>query len=346
MKVLNTPSKSFVFFLISLLSLAVSAWEPASAASTDPKFVEGAKKEGRLDWWTTANQEVAKKVTDAFMKKYPFVKANYWRSGTLGLNNKVMMEAQVGRQSWDVLTQSPLFFTEMQQRQLIAPYDSPERSMISDDLKDRDAKWTAIYVLPYGLGFNTDMVKRKDVPKTYNDLLLPKWKGKNISVDTQAFTMLIGLMHAWGREQAIAYFKKLAAQDPVPGRGNTRRTQAVAAGEFPLVIAFTNSIEDAKSKGAPIDWVHLEPVVLQPQPTMLGRQATHPNAGRLFIDFLLSKEGQTVFQSLRFITTRRDVRPIPPRLIEGYKRVVLHPDLLKNAREDLKLYRSILGIPY
>jgi ABC-type Fe3+ transport system substrate-binding protein len=312
----------------------------------DSKIIEAAKKEGELIWWSTIAQDQSQKVIDEFMKRYPFVKASHWRSGSVGLHNKVMIEARAGRSSWDVVSQtSPEFILELKQKALIAAYNSPERSHFSEDLKDRDGYWTGTYALPTGLGFNTQQVKREDVPKTYQDLLNPKWKGNKISVDDESFEFLIGLIQAWGQNAAVEYLKTLAAQAPMIGRGHSQRTQLLAAGEFPLAIAYTHTVEWSKSQGNSVDWVNLEPVVIKFDGIMLGVKAPHPNAGKLFIDFMLSEAGQSLLQSFRRVTLRNGVEPDPPRLIKGFKRVVLHPERAQNAQESLKLYREIFKLP-
>lgn len=315
-------------------------------SAADPKVIEAAKKEGELGWWSTIAQDQSQKIIDEFMKLYPFIKANYWRSGSVGIHNKILIEARAGRTSWDVVSQTtPEFIHELKQKNVIAPYNSPERRHFSNDLKDKDGFWTGTYALPTGVGFNTQQVKREDAPKNYQDLLNPKWKGKKISVDDESYELLVGLMQAWGREAAIDYLKKLAAQDPMVGRGNSQRTQLLAAGEFPLAIAYTHTVEWSKSQGNTVDWMNLEPVVIKFDGIMLGSKATHPNAAKLFIDFILSQQGQTLLQSFSRVTLREGVEPSPARLIKGFKRVVLHPEKAQDAQESLKLYREIFGLP-
>jgi iron(III) transport system substrate-binding protein len=194
------------------------------------------------------------------------------------------------------------------------------------------------------LGYNTKLVNKEDVPKTYEELLAPKWKGRKISIDDSAYGLLAGLMRAWGKEKAVEYFKKLAAQDPVVQRGNTNRVQLTMAGEFPLIIAYAPTIQRETSKGHPMDWVPLEPVPVQVNPMMLAAKAPHPNAGKLFIDFLLSKEGQKMLVGFRRIPVREDVDADPPRLFKGYKRIVEHPEDYKDFNTTVTLYQQILGI--
>jgi iron(III) transport system substrate-binding protein len=317
-----------------------------TALAADPKIIEAAKKEGELGWWSTIAQDQSQKIIDEFMKLYPFIKANYWRSGSVGIHNKILIEARAGRTSWDVVSQTtPEFIHELKQKRIIAPYNSPERRHFSNDLKDKDGFWTGTYALPTGVGFNTQQVKPEEAPKNYQDLLNPKWKGKKISVDDEGYELLLGLAQAWGRETAIGYLKKLATQEPMVGRGNSQRTQLLAAGEFPLAIAYTHTIEWSKSQGSAVDWVNLEPVVIKFDGIMLGSKAAHPNAAKLFIDFILSQRGQALLQSFNRVTLREGAEPSPPRLIKGFKRVVLHPEKAQDAQESLKLYREIFGLP-
>ncbi|MGH7871003.1 MAG: ABC transporter substrate-binding protein [Candidatus Binatia bacterium] len=343
------PSKKFDSPIVAaalFLLLALFGALPRIVTAADSKIIEAAKQEGELGWWSTIAQDQSQKIVDEFMKLYPFIKASYWRSGSVGLHNKILIEARAGRSSWDVVSQTtPEFIYDLKQKKLIAPYNSPERSSFSADLKDRDGYWTGTYALPTGLGFNTQQVKKEDVPKSYKDLLDAKWKGGKISIDDENYEILVGLTEAWGEKAAVEYLKALAAQAPVMGRGATQRTQLLAVGEFPLAISYTHTVEWSKSQGTSVDWVNLEPVIIKFDGIMLGAQAAHPNAAKLFIDFVLSRGGQELLQSFSRVTLRNGVEPNPPRLINGFKRVVLHPEKSKNAQASLKLYRQIFALP-
>jgi len=332
---------TFVRFLMLIIAAG-----PSVLPAAEPKVVEAAKKEGQLDWWSTIAQDQSQKIIEEFMKLYPFIKASYWRSGSVGLHSKIMTEERAGRSSWDVVSQTaPEFIAELKQRKLITAYYSPERRNFSADFVDKDGFWTGTYALPTGLGFNTQQVKREEVPKSYQELLNPKWKGRKISVDDESYELLAGLIQLWGRDAAVDYLKKVAAQDPMIGRGHSQRVQLLAAGEFPLAIAYTHTVEWSKSQGNSVDWVNLEPVVIKFDGITLGTKAAHPNAGKLFIDFILSQQGQGLLQSFSRVTLRTGVEPSPARLIKGYKRLVLHPEKAQDAAQTLKLYREIFGVP-
>lgn len=328
-----------------ILALLLVPFGPAgSHAGSDPALIEGAKKEGQLVYYTTMTLSQSKKVVDQFKKKYPFLEVELFRTGGGPLLNKITTEARGGRHAWDVVTGRGEMLLPLMENKFLASYRSPEAKKIEPDLVDQDGYWAAYYVNPYVLGYNTNLVKKKDVPKSYDDLLDPRWKGKKISLDNEAFGLLSGLIRVWGKEKAVAYFKKLAAQDPVLMRGNTNRVQLTMAGEFSLIIAYAPTIQRETSHGAPIDWVPLEPVMVQVNPAMVAAKAPHPNAARLFVDYLLSKEGQKQLIGFRRIPVREDVDPDPPRLFRGYKRLVENPEEYKNFNETVKLYQDIFGL--
>ena len=329
------------------LLLAAVCLEPAVARSQsapNPKLLEGAKKEGEVVWYTTMTLDQSKAVVDQFQKKYPFIKPTLFRTGGGPLLNKIMTEARGNLYAWDVTVGRGEMVLPLIEKKLITSYRSPETKMIDDDLVDNEGYWTAYYVNTYVLGWNTKLVKKEDVPRTYDALLNPKWKGGQISVDTEAYGMLQGLIGLWGKEKAVAYFRKLAALDPVPKRGNTERVQLAVAGEYPLILAYNQTLQRMNSRGAPIDWVALEPAVVQVNPVMLASKAPHPNAARLFLDFILSKEGQQMLSGFQRIPVRKDVEPDPPRLFRGYKRVLESPEGYKNFDETVKLYLEIFKL--
>jgi ABC-type Fe3+ transport system substrate-binding protein len=326
------------------LFLGVSVLSFQTAVAADAKWVEEAKKEGTLVWYTAMELGQANQIAGRFKEKYPFIKVDVLRTGGGPLLNRILAEARGGKHSWDVAVGRGEMILPLLERKLLASYRSPETSMISDDLVDREGFWTAFYANPYGLGFNTSMVAKTDVPTSYEALLDPKWKGKKISLDTEGYGLLAGLSRAWGREKALSYFKTLAAQEPVLMRGNTQRIQLVVAGEYPLLISYPSLLQLHTSKGAPIDWLHLEPAVVLIYPVMLAARSPNPNAGKLFIDFLLSKEGQQILVDLKRVPVRKDVDADPPRLSKGYKRIVEHPEDYKDFKGTVKTYQDIFNL--
>ncbi|MGE5305837.1 MAG: ABC transporter substrate-binding protein [Alphaproteobacteria bacterium] len=341
MKVLLDRRASWsAVFIIGIVSLFASP----SWAAPDSALVAAAKQEGAMTYYTTMTLSQSKKVVDRFEKMYPFIKTDLFRTGGDPLLNKILNEHRGGRDAWDVTTGRGEMVLPLLDAKLITPYRSPEAKNIDQDLVDPESYWAAYYVNPYVLGYNTKLVKKSDVPKTYEQLLDPRWKGGKISLDDEAYGLMTGLTRAWGKEKALAFFKKLAAQQPVVQRGNTNRVQLTMAGEYYLIIAYAPTIQRETSLGHPINWVPLEPVAVQVNPAMLAAHAPHPNAGKLFIDFLLSKEGQKMLVGFRRIPVRDDVEPEPARLFRGYKRLVENPEEYKNLNETRKLYQEIFDL--
>jgi len=330
----------FFVGLIGGLLIPVFSW--AQGTST-PSLIEGAKKERQLVYYTTMTLDQSKQTVDQFEKKYPFLKVTLFRTGGGPILNKILTEARGGRYDWDVVVGRGEMVTPLMERKLLASYHSPESKMIDAQLVDDQGYWTAYYVNSYVLGWNTKLVRREDVPKTYDALLNPKWKGQ-ISLDTEAYGMVEGLKRAWGKEKALAYFKKLAALDPVLKRGNTERVQLVVAGEYPLIIAYNQTIQRMTSRGAPIDWIPLEPAVTQVNPAMIAAKSPHPNAARLFYDYILSRDGQEQLRSYQRIPVRKDVEPDPSKLFRGFKYVIENPEDYKDFDATVKQYLEIFKL--
>jgi iron(III) transport system substrate-binding protein len=328
--------------LLGLLFATVTPGAVYSQDSQSQKTVEAARKEGEVVWYTTMSSDQSNAFMARFQQKYPFLKPSVTRLGGSALLNRILTEAKAGKNFFDVAHGTGEIVLPLMEMGLLAPYLSPERKMIPEDLKDKQGFWTSVYVNSVVLGYNTNLVKGQPLPRTYNDLLQPRWKGRKISLDDTYATFLQGLISAWGKEKALDYLKKLAEQDPVVMRGSTVRVQLAAAGEFPLVIAYANIIQYLAEKGAPVDWVPLDPAVISVNTVMAGAKAIHPNAAKLFIDFALSKEGQEKLWDFQRIPSRSDVEPKPARLFRGYKRYVVHPEEMQNLDETAKLYSQIL----
>jgi iron(III) transport system substrate-binding protein len=311
--------------------------------SSDTKLIEAAKKDREVVWYTTTNLETSKVLADVFQKKYPFLKLDFYRATVGPLINRVLLEARSGKFDWDILSGGGEMFSPVMERGLVAQYRSPETQMIDEDLMDKQGYWTAYTVGTFVLGFNKKLVREQDVPKSYEALLDPKWKGQKIAIDTSA-GILHALMPVWGKERAVNYFRQLAAQNPLVKESTSIITQLLIAGEMALGVSLAHLYELNLRKGAPIDWVALEPAVVRVIPSMLGAKSRHPSAAKLFYDFLIGKDGQEIIRAYNRPTVRKDVLPNPPRLIQGYKRVTMYPELYKNLPETQKIYDELFNL--
>src|SRR5882672_10127073 len=163
--------------LLLLLSLLYVFFASASLAA-ESAVVEGAKKEGALVFYTTMDIQNSKPLLDAFMKKYPFIKGDLVRLGGTAMVSRIVTEAQAGANRFDVAVGISPSYTPMRERNLIAPYLSPEFSSLYDDLYDPKGHWATVYLNTLVLGYNTKVITPNDLPKTYEDLLKPQYKQK------------------------------------------------------------------------------------------------------------------------------------------------------------------------
>jgi ABC-type Fe3+ transport system substrate-binding protein len=329
------------FFILATL---ISAG-PALAQTANLDLLVQAKKDGRVTWYTTVSIPESKQLMDMFEKQYPFIKIDLLRSGSGPLVNRIVSEYAAKNYAADVLhgMSSRGGFTVLKQRNIIGRYESPERKYFPAELKDKDGYWASTFQNTFVLAYNKRNVKPDDVPKTYDDLLKPMWKGRQIINDTDNFEWFDGLLKFWGKDKGLAYFRRLAAQDQIFQRGARGRIQLVAAGEAPLTIGYGPHAQSFVNQGAPIDWVALEPVVVIVNTVSLASKAPHPVAAKLFIDFLLSKPAQLKLRELSRIPSRSDIDADPPRLNKGFKKIV--QDLENEGMaESIKLFQQTFGL--
>jgi len=339
---MNIPHRVF----IGLFFVLASAYAALAQDAGRRAILDGAKKEGEVVWYTSAGLQDSNPMAEAFQRDYPFIRVSVVRAGSGVLINKILSEARAQKGLFDVFNTNQESILPLKARNLIARYISPEAAFYDNDLKNKDGYWHAAYVIPWFLGYHTRMVKKDEVPKTYEDLLHPRWKGGKIAlgIDNGAI-ILSGLMRVWGKEKTLRYFQQLAKQEPTLQRGSpSSRIGLLAAGEFPLTLAAGNTLQTFASKGAPVDWLPLEPVFVQVNTIMLAAQSRHPNASKLFIDFVLSKRGQEMIRDFHRVPARNGVDAAPPRLFKGYKRLVENAETAENAESTNKLYVDIFNI--
>jgi iron(III) transport system substrate-binding protein len=330
--------------IVIVFAILLSA-EAALSQVGNPDLIAQAKKEGRVVWYTTVSIPESKQFVDMFEKQYPFIKVDLLRSGSGALVNRIVSEYAAKNYSVDVMqgTSSRGGFTALKQRNIIGRYESPEHKFLAPELKDKNGYWASSFLNSFVLAYNKRNVKPDDVPKAYEDLLKPIWKGRQIINDTENFEWFDGLLKAWGREKGLSYFRRLAQQDQIFQRGARGRIQLVAAGEAPLTIGYGPHAQSFVNQGAPIEWVPLEPAVVIVSTTSIAQRPPHPAAAKLLIDFLFSKSAQLKLREMSRIPARSDVEPDPPRLMKGFKRVIQDLEN-ENMPESTKLFQQLFGL--
>jgi iron(III) transport system substrate-binding protein len=213
------------------------------------------------------------------------------------------------------------------------PYRSPQREFFSTLHKDKEGYFTPTFINPVVLGYNTKLVKRNEVPRSYQELLDLRWKGQLI-LDTEEFPWFAVLMTHLGRDKGLEYMRTLARQDVLMARGRTAQVQLIIAGERSVGFALnSSSVIDFKTQGAPIDWAILDPYYAKPNMMMLARHAPHPHAAALLIDWTLSEEGQSLIANLGYIVARRGIKQSTPALLNK-DAILADPDFIGPILDD------------
>ena len=313
-------------------------------ASGSEAVLEGARKEGKLVVYTSMTVDQAQKLNNAFSAKYPFIQIGMFRAVGERLLTKIMTEAQAGRYEFDVVQSAETQAYFLKKKNLLGKYLPAETKHLHKGFFDSEGYWSAVYMMPNVIGYNTRMVKRNEVPRSDEDLLNPKWKGK-IGMDHTKPEWFAWKLKRMGEEKGMAYMKKLGAQELRLYAGLTIITNLLAAGEFPLVLnTYVHNAEDAKRKGAPVDWVAQEPVFTKFQPIGVGARAAHPNAAKLFVDFMLSEDGQKIIASFGRVPTRIGV-PIAVQGIDKLNFVVDDISAGDDFNKNYELFRNVFGGP-
>lgn len=316
-------------------------------------LVEGAKKEGKTVLYTPINVDSTLRPMGAvFEKKYPGVKFEYWRGGTVEQMQKIGAEVRSKNQFAD-LTEGGTGATEMIKGGMAAAFASPSLDAYDKDHLDPKGLWAPSRVAYMGLAYNTKAFEGMQVPKSFDDLLNPSLKGKLVwvaSTDAGAPLFIANTVNVMGQAKAEEYLKKLAGQNITVYPNNlSSMVGRVGQGEYALAIHAPahDPIREGK-KGAPLDTQMLDPIPGLINAIQLIKGAPHPHAAMLFLDYFLSEEGQNMMSNTGYMAVHPKVEPSPdlrkvvPRLA-GMKEFVVTPERLEALREPSReLYTKYL----
>ena len=327
------------------VSKSVRNISPAQRKAT---IEDGARKEGEVIWYTSMSLTDFPKIVGAFEKTAPFVKVRTNRLSQSSIMPKIDTEARAGRFLVDVVASAPMEMWELKQQGHSTSYLSPELRAFPAGSYDPQGYWSSTEVTPLVLAFNTHLVRPDEAPRSYQDLLQPKWRGKmNFGSDEYAWYSV--MLDGMGKAKGLDFMRALARQQlHIPGGSSIMRLQLMLAGESAITIAARGRrATEYKEKGAPIDYRLLDPYPAEPSGLALMRRAAHPHASILFIDWMLSEEGQTVLaQQIPRITLRNGIKQIP-RHQELYKKefVFVNPASIGPQLNELAAsYRQIFNV--
>ena len=272
------------------------------------RIVAAAKKEGTLTLYTTIAEKDLPAIIGPFEQKYG-VKVNVWRAGTDKVLQRTLVEAQAKKYDVDAIHFGSPEMEALSREKILQPAASPVHKDLMPEAVPKHREWAATILSVWVQAYNTNAIRKADLPKTYQDLLDPKWKGK-LGIEAKNDDWFATVVHQLGgEEKGLAFFRELVAKNGIsPRHGHTLLNNMVVSGEVPLALTLYNYMpEQAKKKGAPIDWFAIEPAVARSNAVGVARRAPHPNAALLFYEYLLGPDGQNAMASVDYVPTNTKI---------------------------------------
>jgi iron(III) transport system substrate-binding protein len=319
-----------------LLALVFALWPVlarAQAAATDnasiysyngpdreQRLIAKAREEGTLALYTSMATTESARLAQAFERRYG-IKVQLWRALSENVLQRALAEARGRRRAMDVVETNAPEVEALAREQVIAPFDSPYVADLPAWAVPPHRRWFSDRANLWVTGYNTEKVKREELPPTLAGFAAPAWKGR-LSLEATDYDWMSGVISYMGETRGEELFRQLSALKPEMRKGHVLLAQLVAAGELQVCLTiYSGNADSIKSKGGPIDWRPIEPLVGRPQALALAANAPHPHAALLFADFVLSPEGMQLLNELGRVPASRTQKT----LLDASKYVMIDP---------------------
>jgi iron(III) transport system substrate-binding protein len=334
--------------LFGFAGLLLALLPGIAQAAPPPNVVEAAKREGKLIWWTSGSATDTRALIKKFNERYPFVQVESWTASGEDASEKIWAEHNANRHAWDVSLGADiqLHYDEWVKRGIVDKLPADGLKQLPARAKDPNGYWAQMGGNVTVPAYNTTLVSAKDAPKSWDDLLLPKWKGKlGLHIDPRMWQVL-SQPEGWGKEKVVSYVTRLAQNKPQLIRSNTQNVALLLAGEFPIAVnVFLYRVLQYKSKGAPVEWSRVNPVVISGSAFIKSKKGPNSNAGYLWLDWIFSAEGVKAVDELTFKGS-----PFPgsgtsqSEAIKGLGYVVRDGDYYGKTQDFGRQLQKILGV--
>lgn len=328
--------RSFLTLMGLVLFIALPAF------GQDAKIVKAAKKEGKAVVYGSLESDTVDAIKNAFQKKTG-IGAEYWRASSTKIMDRALSEYRAGKPFFDVILSTPDTMEIMQKDGIFAKYDSPSANDFPKEAihPQLGPRYRNIII---GIFYNKSALKPLDPPKSLEDLVNPKYKGKLVLPDPTQHTTttqwLASLYKIMEKEKANKFIRDLAAMQPILVESLLPSAERVVTGETAVGISFVKYAYIFGKKGAPVDYVRLGKFLGDGHYIALSNKAAHPNAGKAFIDFFLDDESMNIMAKLGEFVNRKGVYP---PLLDADKIQFVQMDHLgkKGFAEKKKEYQQI-----
>ena len=310
-----------------------------AGADREQKILAAAKKEGSLTLYTSIAEKDIAPLLGPFEKKYG-IKVKTWRAGSDKVLQRTVTETNGKRYEVDAIHISAPEMEALHLEKVLQPVTAPVFASLLPGSVPVHREWAGTLLTVFVQAYNTGVIKKEDLPKKFEDLLNPKWKGK-LGIEMEDFDWFAATVTAMGEAKGVKLFSDIVATNGISVRkGHSLLTNMVGSGEVPLALTVYNYMpEAARKKGVPIGWFALEPVIARANGIGIARHAPHPNAALLFYDYLLSPEAQKILALLDYVPTNATV----DSPLKGMKLTVIDPAVTLTQMDKWnKLYDDVV----
>jgi iron(III) transport system substrate-binding protein len=284
--------------LLSILALPALALAQVQYEGADREQVlaQGAKKEGEVMLYTSLVPEDLTALAAAFEKKYG-VKLKTWRANSEKVLQRAVTEARAGRHDADLVETNGPQLESLYREKGLQPLRSPHLKDLMPQARTAHGHWVGTRINMFVQSYNTNLVKKDELPKSYAELAHPRWKGR-LGIEAEDEDWFAMIVKELGEEAGLRTFRDIARVNGFSVRkGHTLLAGLVASGEVPFALTtYSHGAEKMKQKGAPVEWFAISPAIGRANGIGVTRKPPHPHAAALFVDFLLSPEGQAILQ--------------------------------------------------
>ena len=344
----------WVAFLMCAVVLSDAAWAQAGkpvmsaadyaalamyeGADREQRLVQGARQEGTLLVYTSLTVEDITELAEAFEKKYA-IKVKFWRASSEKVVQRILTEGRAGRSYFDVVETNGPELEALARERMLQKATSPHFASLIPQALMSHREWVGTRLNMFVQIYNTKLVKKEDFPKSYQDLLDPRWKGR-LGIEAEDADWFGTVVKELGEEKALRLFRDLVATNGLSVRkGHTLLAGLVASGEVPFALTvYNHNADKLKKKGAPVEWDVIPPAVIRPNGMALSRAPPQPHAAVLFYDFMLS-DGQTILAKNEYLAVTRKAGSVLERLQLKFVDPVT---VLDESAKWEKLYKEII----
>lgn len=309
-----------------------------SGPDRQQRLIDGAKKEGQLTLYSSLVVEDLTAIKEDFEKKYG-VKIEFWRASSEKVVQRMVTEARAKRYDADVIETNGPELESLHREKVLQAMDSPYFKDLIPQAILPHKEWVGTRLNLFVQIFNTKLVKKEELPKSYEDFLNPKWKGR-LGIEAEDYDWFAGVVSELGEEKGLKLFRDIVAKNGLSVRkGHTLLAGLVASGEVPYALTvYIHNAEKLKQKGAPADWHSVPPAIVRANGIAVAKNPPHPHAAVLFYDYMLS-DGQEILRKGQYVPTSTKI----DSGISSIKMKFLDPKVILDESEKWeKLYSEIV----